>query len=210
MRLAAGTAGRPPVLSLVGGKWTTFRAFGEQAADLVLEKLGRKRTVSTQDLRIGGGRDYPADVNARRDWIADAAARSGLAAARVSVLLDRYGTRAAALAVHLGGEGDEPLASLPAYGRGELAYLIAHEHVATLADLVLRRTAMALEGELSLDADRGNRRPRGIGAWLERRPPRRGNRGADFPSRRLSRRRQGHAGTPQPEARPCTSRKKSA
>ena len=145
-------AGLPPVLSLVGGKWTTFRAFGEQAADLVLERLGRKRTVSTQDLRIGGGRDYPAEPDARRDWIADAAARSGLAAARILVLLDRYGTKATALAVHLGGEGDEPLASLPAYGRGELAYLVGHEHVATLADLVLRRTAMALKGELSLDA----------------------------------------------------------
>ncbi|MFI0844643.1 glycerol-3-phosphate dehydrogenase/oxidase [Mesorhizobium sp. IMUNJ 23232] len=145
-------AGLPPVLSLVGGKWTTFRAFGEQAADLVLEKLGRKRIVSTRDMRIGGGRDYPTEANVRRDWIADAVAHSGLAAARVSVLLDRYGTKAAVLAVHLGGEGDEPLASLPAYGRREFAYLVAHEHVATLADLVLRRTAMALKGELSLDA----------------------------------------------------------
>jgi glycerol-3-phosphate dehydrogenase len=145
-------SGEPPVLSLIGGKWTTFRAFGEQAADLVLERLGRKRGVSTESMKIGGGKDFPGDIAARKNWITDIAARSGLTVEHVSILLNRYGTRAAAIAAHLGGEGDEPLASLPAYGRSELAYLITHEHVETLADLVLRRTAMALKGELSLDA----------------------------------------------------------
>ncbi|WP_316300679.1 FAD-dependent oxidoreductase, partial [Clavibacter michiganensis] len=39
----APAAGRPgtTVLSLVGGKWTTFRALGEQLSDRVLEHLGR-------------------------------------------------------------------------------------------------------------------------------------------------------------------------
>ncbi|MDQ6435423.1 glycerol-3-phosphate dehydrogenase/oxidase [Mesorhizobium sp. LHD-90] len=145
-------AGEPPVLSLVGGKWTTFRAFGEQAADLVLERLGRKRIVSTQDLKIGGGTGFPRDGVERKRWVTDIAARSGLTAEGVSILLDRYGTRAAAMADDIGRQGDEPLASLPAYGRGELVWLAAYEHVETLADLVLRRTAMALRGELSLDA----------------------------------------------------------
>ncbi len=36
-----------PVLNLVGGKWTTFRAFGEEAADKVLTRLGMSRKVST-------------------------------------------------------------------------------------------------------------------------------------------------------------------
>jgi glycerol-3-phosphate dehydrogenase len=145
-------AGQPPVLSLIGGKWTTFRAFGEQAADLVLERLGRTRTVSTEGLRIGGGKGFPADAAARASWIAVLARRSGLPAARLEILLGRYGTVAEAMAMQIGPSGDEPLAALPAYGREELAWLVAREHVATLADLVLRRTTIALTGELSLAA----------------------------------------------------------
>ncbi len=47
-------ADRPfPVLSLVGGKWTTFRAFSEQTADRVLDYLHLPRCVSTADRPIG-------------------------------------------------------------------------------------------------------------------------------------------------------------
>ncbi len=31
--------GGPAVLCMIGGKWTTFRSFGELAADLALERL---------------------------------------------------------------------------------------------------------------------------------------------------------------------------
>lgn len=43
-----------PMYSLVGGKWTTFRAFAEQVTDRVLADLGRDRQASTRDLPIGG------------------------------------------------------------------------------------------------------------------------------------------------------------
>lgn len=45
-----------PVLSLVGGKWTTFRAFSEQAADAVLARLGKARQVSTAARQIPASR----------------------------------------------------------------------------------------------------------------------------------------------------------
>src|SRR5690606_26662845 len=48
-----------PVFSLIGGKWTTFRAFSEQAADLALKRLGLPRKVSTAQRRFGGGKDFP-------------------------------------------------------------------------------------------------------------------------------------------------------
>ena len=47
-----------PIFSLVGGKWTTFRAFSEQASDLVLIRLGMARKVSTKNLKVGLGRRY--------------------------------------------------------------------------------------------------------------------------------------------------------
>ena len=56
-----------PIVSLVGGKWTTFRGFAEEVADNLLARLGRPRRVSTAELPIGGGRNYPAeDSEARR------------------------------------------------------------------------------------------------------------------------------------------------
>jgi len=86
---SAGSA--RPVLNLVGGKWTTFRAFGEEAADKVLERLDRKRLVSTEDRQIGGGRDFPAG-GGRSAWIENKAPK--LDATYAGLLLDRYGTRA--------------------------------------------------------------------------------------------------------------------
>jgi glycerol-3-phosphate dehydrogenase len=47
--------GAIPVYSLVGGKWTSFRAFSEQVTDRVLAFLGRRRQKSTLSLPIGRG-----------------------------------------------------------------------------------------------------------------------------------------------------------
>ncbi len=47
-----------PVYSLVGGKWTSFRALAEQVTDKALAYLGLKRTNDTRSLAIGGGRGY--------------------------------------------------------------------------------------------------------------------------------------------------------
>ena len=49
-----------PVYSLVGGKWTSFRAFSEQVTDKTLGFLGKARQKDTRSLPIGGGRGYPA------------------------------------------------------------------------------------------------------------------------------------------------------
>jgi glycerol-3-phosphate dehydrogenase len=45
--------GKIPVYSLVGGKWTSYRAFSEQATDHVLRYLGSKRKADTTSLLIG-------------------------------------------------------------------------------------------------------------------------------------------------------------
>ncbi|BCH20893.1 glycerol-3-phosphate dehydrogenase/oxidase [Mesorhizobium sp. L-8-3] len=144
--------GAVPVLNLVGGKWTTFRAFGAEAADLVLSRLGLGRTVSTEAMPIGGGDGFPRHPSARAEWVRTHASDRGLAEGRVALLLSRYGTRAAGLLARLDAARDQPLVSLPSFSRQEIEWLAEEEHVATLADLVLRRMAIALTGELSLDA----------------------------------------------------------
>jgi glycerol-3-phosphate dehydrogenase len=48
-----------PVYSLVGGKWSTFRAFAEQVADKIFADLGRSRRVGTHGTAIGGREPEP-------------------------------------------------------------------------------------------------------------------------------------------------------
>jgi glycerol-3-phosphate dehydrogenase len=149
-RIVPGTLpglGEATVLSLVGGKWTTFRALSEHLSNDVLAALGIDRTVQTAGLAIGGGVGFPTTDHARRDWIARYGADIG--AERAETLLDRYGTKAKALIEALAGVDDVPLASAPAFSAGELAYLIRNEHVVHLADIVLRRTSLAFTGSVT-------------------------------------------------------------
>ena len=140
-----------PVLNLVGGKWTTFRAFGAVAADMILTRFGLQRRATTENGAIGGGRDYPA-IERRQAWIGEVATLAGLRREAVERLLLRYGTRADELAGVLAGRGDQALSALPTYGRGEIAWVLDREHPETLADLVLRRLTIAFTGELSYAA----------------------------------------------------------
>jgi glycerol-3-phosphate dehydrogenase len=134
-----------PVLSLIGGKWTTFRAFSEQSCDAVLTLLGKSRVVSTMDLAIGGGRDYPRDDISRSAFIHKIGTRG-------DVLLNRYGTKAFVVQEFAATTQDRPTSSLPGYNTGEIAYICAHENVRHLADLLLRRTAITMEGLLTPEA----------------------------------------------------------
>ena len=52
--------GNIPVYSLVGGKWTSFRAFSEQVTDRALAFLGLPRKADTKSLPIGAGKDAVA------------------------------------------------------------------------------------------------------------------------------------------------------
>jgi glycerol-3-phosphate dehydrogenase len=138
------TGGRSwPIISLVGGKWTTFRGFSEEVADLVLERLSRSRQVSTRDLPIGGGRDFP---NRPRDW-AESRSTEVMSAARLLVLLDRYGTRAENVASAEAATNFLDIGE--AWSAGEIAWIIRNEHVTHLTDIVLRRTSLALTGRLT-------------------------------------------------------------
>jgi glycerol-3-phosphate dehydrogenase len=138
-----------PIYSLIGGKWTTFRAFGEQVADKVLPALGRARVARSQHLAIGGGREYPSTESARRAWLAALHQRTRLPLARLELLLQRYGTRAAEVAAFLCAGPDAPLEHHPDYSRREILFLATCERVIHLDDLVLRRTSIALLGQLT-------------------------------------------------------------
>lgn len=135
-----------PVHCLIGGKWTTFRAFSELAADRVLADLGLSRKVSTAGVPIGGGRDFPRDAAARAALVTSLAQRGGVSDARAEVLLQRYGTRAGAYVDGLRARGEVMLSSAPDYAREEIRHIAATERVGGLDDILHRRTLLALTG----------------------------------------------------------------
>jgi glycerol-3-phosphate dehydrogenase len=141
-----------PVLSLIGGKWTTFRAFAQQVSDRVLALLGRSRKMSTEDRAIGGGSGYPAAEQEQRQWVRSLAETCGLDPDRAALLFARYGTHAEKVGAFIAQGADRPIVSLPTYSIRELTFLARTEHVCRLADLLFRRTAIAMEGMLSPDA----------------------------------------------------------
>lgn len=135
-----------PVLSLVGGKWTTFRACAEEIADAVLTRLGAPRRRSTAGLAIGGGAGWPADPASA---VRELAHQFGLAPARVEQLFGRYGTAAAKWLETFAPQRESPLTTLPDYSYQEIVAIARTERVARLEDVVLRRTHIALLGQAS-------------------------------------------------------------
>ncbi|GAA1984382.1 glycerol-3-phosphate dehydrogenase/oxidase [Microbacterium pumilum] len=143
--------GDATVLSLVGGKWTTFRASAEHLADRALDLLAQPRRRSTRGVAIGGGLGFPTTERSRRQWIDRHAA--GLPLDRVAILLDRYGTVAEeVISAIVADDADEVLDQLPTYSTAELRHIARTEDVVHLDDLLMRRSSLAFTGAVSVDA----------------------------------------------------------
>ena len=85
----------------------------------------------------------------KKEWLTSLKEEHGLPMERMEMLLDRYGTRARDVAEFIGVAPDEPLRSLPAYSRREILFMAEQEKIVHLDDLILRRSIMALLGQLS-------------------------------------------------------------
>jgi glycerol-3-phosphate dehydrogenase len=135
-----------PLLSVWGGKITTFRKLAEEAGDWLGPALGAQRGAWTRDACLPGG-----DL---RQWIgplqrpdADIARYAGVLAQRHPELpaalcrryVRDYGSRAEMLLAH--GLG---VAVVPGLHESELDYLHRHEWARTSADVLWRRTKLGL------------------------------------------------------------------
>jgi glycerol-3-phosphate dehydrogenase len=141
-RLFAGPGG---LLSVAGGKYTTYRHMAEEVSDEILRRLGRRRACRT--------RDYPLDGAPRVPWakfapraVAELHVRHGLAEESARHLVDRYGRRAPDVAAYLDGgkELAEPIVPGEPDLRAELRYQRDHEMALCPADHFLRRTRLGL------------------------------------------------------------------
>lgn len=140
-----------PVLSLVGGKWTTYRAFAEQVTDNILDRINQPRMASTRTTPIGGGENFPVGKEARYIWVESVAKESQLTFQQSEILLMRYGTRGRDIARYLLKGEDWPLGTVPQYSRREILYLAKNEAVVHLEDMILRRTMIGILGQTTID-----------------------------------------------------------
>jgi glycerol-3-phosphate dehydrogenase len=140
------------LISIVGGKLTTYRELAEQTVDKALRKLGREaRKCRTGELPLPGG--ALADLDGfRRDFLAS----SGLPEPVATRLVRLYGARAEDV---LGLTHAEPaLAEVfdsESHAIGaEVVHALRAELATTLQDVMLRRTMIALGRSAGLGADR--------------------------------------------------------
>ncbi|MCH8616367.1 glycerol-3-phosphate dehydrogenase [Sphingomonas sp. SM33] len=131
----------PPLLSVIGGKLTTYRRLAERALDRLAPFFPGESAQSHDDFLPGG--DLPdGDVAAYSEALASRFPE--LPAAMVDRLARTYGTRAEAIL-----KGARTLADLGEdFGAGltsrEIEYLVAHEWAGTAEDVVFRRTKLGL------------------------------------------------------------------
>ncbi|PDQ18693.1 glycerol-3-phosphate dehydrogenase [Mesorhizobium sanjuanii] len=144
-----------PVLTLVGGKWTTYRACAEQVCDAVLKRLDLRRSGSTLLQAIGVARDFPTDEIGRDRAVEDIVNASGLESALVAKLLRRYGGAAGQVSAMVADGGRQALGRDGPYHEGEIRWIARNERVTRLADIVLRRTLLPFEDAITADTITG-------------------------------------------------------
>ena len=150
---AAGGPGG--LLSIVGGKLTTYRELAEQTVDAVYRRLRRPAPpCRTAQVPLPG-----AAVSSGEELAAFRArfhSESGLPSASADHLLRVYGARAGAvLAVADAGGPDLRQQFDPASGAlaAEVVFAVREESAETLADVLLRRTMVGLGPEVGVGAD---------------------------------------------------------
>lgn len=156
------------LFSIVGGKLTTYRALAEGAIDLIFRALGQTSPpCQTADAPLPGAAVEDFDAF-RRDF----AARSTLPPASTARLVNVYGVRAAEV-LRL-AQTDAELSQIISEETGtvgaEVVYAFREELAETLADCLLRRTMVGLNGQVGLDAlERASRIARNFLGWDEER-----------------------------------------
>ncbi len=140
-------AGHTPVLTLVGGKLTTWRAFAETAVTAVLMKLDRPRLASTVTRGVPGHDPLPDHIlpgpELWQHWAREYRTTPELVAALWPLLATRTAT-----ALHdVRDQPARPIAGT-SFHSAIVRWIIEHEHVSCLNDLIERRLMLAFAREL--------------------------------------------------------------
>jgi glycerol-3-phosphate dehydrogenase len=123
------------LVTITGGKLTTWRRMAKMAVDRIVEREGRDAPCRTEEIPLGQPaepEDLPAVVGVDDESLALLAHRYGYAARGVLAMADEQ----PALAQRIVPELPDLLAEAP--------FSVRHEQAASLADVLLRRTRLGL------------------------------------------------------------------
>ena len=137
-----------PVISLVGGKWTSFRAFSEQATDEALKRLDSHRKSSTVSLALRGGKNFPITQNGKTIYIQTLMEKTGFTEEYITALLERYGTTASKVCDYILKSKGRFLSSIENWNSAEVKYLLETEKPIHLDDFFLRRSILGWLGKV--------------------------------------------------------------
>ena len=158
----------PPLLSVFGGKITTYRKLAEEAVDWIAPLLGQTPTGAwTAGAVLPGGDLFGPAPDSRgvlefERWVAALQRRYAWLPKPLALRYARaYGTRIDVLLAGCRALPDLGAEVAPGLYEAELRYLVMHEWAGTAADVLWRRTKLGLHvSPAAADA---------IDAWMARR-----------------------------------------
>ena len=118
------------MISITGGKLTTYRRMAQDTVDTAMAQLGRKGRCRTKRLAVIGSREFPT---------------KGVSAAESHLAL-RFGSETAAINEIIAARSDlaEPLIDGLPYLKAEAIFAVRNEMATTLDDVLSRRTRALL------------------------------------------------------------------
>ncbi|KAI0769123.1 DAO-domain-containing protein [Trametes elegans] len=143
------------LLTIAGGKWTTYRAMAEETVDKAIEvfNLQPKRGCVTEELRLIGSDGWS------RNMYIGLAQRYGLETEVAKHLSENYGDRAWTICSYANSTGKAwPLHGIrlaPGYPfiEAEVRYAVRNEYAQTAVDVIARRIRLSfLNAQAALDA----------------------------------------------------------
>jgi glycerol-3-phosphate dehydrogenase len=136
------------LISVLGGKITAYRAVAKDAVDMVCRKLGMEVKCITAEVPLPGA---PA---VSQKEVAKAVKESGLSVETVTHLADLYGSRLSQVLELVRGNkkgGQPPCPHCPDI-LAQVEHSVKEESALTVADFLLRRSAVGLGACQGLDA----------------------------------------------------------
>jgi glycerol-3-phosphate dehydrogenase len=131
-----------PILSVFGGKITTYRRLAEDAVDALLPKLGTQTAAWTAGAPLPGG-DMP-NADFERFAVTLGGRHVGVAPALLARYARAYGTRATRILEAAQADAQLGEAVLPGLHVAEIEYLRDVEFARTAEDILWRRSKLGL------------------------------------------------------------------
>ena len=139
------TETEPGLITIAGGKFTTYRVMAQDTVDEASSVAGMKAPLTrTDDIPFVGAAGYRR-LMAEKD---DLAARHGLTVKQIVRLLRRYGDEIEQVLAY--GQNDPTMLNLipsGTYLRAEVLFAVEHEGALHLDDVLTRRTRISIESQ---------------------------------------------------------------